>query len=222
MRQEFIEDHFLLNLERDAFERVLAPKIAGAWNLDQLTRERDLDFFVLFSSVASVLGSPGQANYASANAWMDALAERRSREGFPALSIAWGPWEGVGLAAGRDQRGMRLAERGMESLDPDQGVELFGRLLQENSGGKWSRCGSICASGCNTTPKVAIAPVLSRMEQTSAGPASAVRLALETADPAQRTAMLEIHVREQLGRVLHSTRCGFPRTRLSPRSASIR
>jgi myxalamid-type polyketide synthase MxaB len=83
----------------ERFSRVLAPKVYGAWNLHHQTRELPLDFFVLFSSMASVLGSPGQSSYAVANAFLDALAHHRRARGLPGLSINWGPWSEAGMAA---------------------------------------------------------------------------------------------------------------------------
>ena len=71
----------------------------GAWNLAELTRGKELDFFVMFSSAASLLGSPGQGNYAAANAYLDGLAAARERRGEVGLSINWGAWGEVGLAA---------------------------------------------------------------------------------------------------------------------------
>jgi hypothetical protein len=94
-----IADGPLLELSSEAIRTVLAGKTAGAAYLDELTENDPLDWFVLYSSAASVLGSPGQANYAAANAYLDALAHYRRTHGRPALTINWGPWAKVGMAA---------------------------------------------------------------------------------------------------------------------------
>jgi acyl carrier protein len=89
-----------------------------------------LDFFVLFSSAAAMFGSPGQGNYAAANAFLDGLAHYRHAEGLPALSINWGPWSEGGLATEHDKTG-RLAVQGFESIAPQQGIEALSRLLKQ-------------------------------------------------------------------------------------------
>src|SRR5258708_11587520 len=94
-----LDDGLLLNLDRERLAAVMAPKVEGAWNLHALTLNRPLDFFVLFSSVASALGSPGQGSYAAANAFLDALSQHRRTLGLPSLTINWGPWAAVGMAA---------------------------------------------------------------------------------------------------------------------------
>ncbi|MFB8101203.1 beta-ketoacyl reductase, partial [[Kitasatospora] papulosa] len=94
-----LDDALLDALTPAQLERALAAKASGARNLDELTRDTELDAFVLFSSVAATWGMPGQGGYAPGNAFLDALAERRRAAGLPATAIAWGPWAGAGMAA---------------------------------------------------------------------------------------------------------------------------
>ncbi|HEY4138171.1 MAG TPA: beta-ketoacyl reductase, partial [Casimicrobiaceae bacterium] len=112
----------------DRFARVMNPKVAGAWNLHEATSRIDLDHFVLFSSIASLLGSNGQGNHASANAFLDALAAYRRARGMAGLSINWGAWSDVGAAADR-QIGGRIASRGWSEIPPDQGLAALEYLL---------------------------------------------------------------------------------------------
>jgi acyl transferase domain-containing protein/D-arabinose 1-dehydrogenase-like Zn-dependent alcohol dehydrogenase/acyl carrier protein len=122
-----LDDGVIGSLTPERLERVLAPKVDGAWHLHQLTRAMDLDAFVLFSSAASVLGGAGQGNYAAANAFLDALAVHRRANGLPAVAMAWGPWEQVGgMTAELDHAQMRrIADSGLLSLSEEQGLELF-------------------------------------------------------------------------------------------------
>lgn len=92
-----VDDAILARLDAAKLREVMAPKVQGAWNLHTLTAGAELDFFVLFSSAASVLGSPGAANYGAANAFLDALAWHRRASGQPALSVNFGPWAGLGM-----------------------------------------------------------------------------------------------------------------------------
>ncbi|MCC6456105.1 MAG: SDR family NAD(P)-dependent oxidoreductase [Caldilineaceae bacterium] len=124
-----LDDALLMQLDPERFARVLAPKVQGAWNLHQLTQHCPLDFFVLYSSASVLLGFQGQANYVAANAYLDALAHYRRAQGLPALSINWGPWAQVGLAAAQANRGDRLAAQGVGSLTPAQGTAILERLL---------------------------------------------------------------------------------------------
>jgi 3-oxoacyl-(acyl-carrier-protein) synthase/NADPH:quinone reductase-like Zn-dependent oxidoreductase/acyl carrier protein len=121
-----IEDHSLLEQSSESISTVWRPKWWGAWNLHTLTRNQKLDFFVLFSSGAALLGSPGQANYAIANAALDALAEHRRGLRLPALSIQWGPWSGAGMAAKLKNDPESI---GLGRIDPDAGIKAVETLL---------------------------------------------------------------------------------------------
>lgn len=128
-----LEDRLLLHTELESLRRVIAPKVRGSWNLHELTADDPLDWFVLFSSAAVLVGSPGQGSYVAGNEFMDALAHHRRSLGLPGLSIAWGPWSEIGLAAD-EGRGDRLGERGLASITPAEGVDAFERLLATGSG----------------------------------------------------------------------------------------
>jgi acyl carrier protein len=128
-----LDDGILFKQSWERFVRVMAPKVAGAWNLHELTRGRPLDFFVMFSSAAALLGSPGQSNYAAANAFLDVLAHHRRSLGLPALTIGWGPWSQVGMAADLAKRsGRQWIPQGVTALDPADGLRVLGRLMKES------------------------------------------------------------------------------------------
>jgi myxalamid-type polyketide synthase MxaB len=125
-----LDDGFLLQLTAERFDKVWRPKVMGAWNLHIHTLDAALDFFVLFSSAAAILGSPGQGNYAAANAFLDGLAHYRHSVGQAALSVNWGPWARGGMAARVAGRGTALGV--MASIDPEQAFGILGTLLMDN------------------------------------------------------------------------------------------
>jgi NADPH:quinone reductase-like Zn-dependent oxidoreductase/NAD(P)-dependent dehydrogenase (short-subunit alcohol dehydrogenase family) len=125
-----LEDGVMLRQGLPQLRRVMAPKADGAWHLHQETKGLTLDFFVCYSSIASVLGSAGQANYAAANAFLDALVQERRRQGLHGLSINWGAWD-RGMAAGLDSRGQeRMKAMGLAMITPEQGFAALEQLLQ--------------------------------------------------------------------------------------------
>jgi myxalamid-type polyketide synthase MxaB len=128
-----LDDGLLKDQTADRFRRVLAPKVLGAWNLHDLTRDLPLDWFVSFASISGVFGSPGQANYAAANAWLDAFMHHRRALGLPGSSIDWGPWASVGMAAGLDEaRRKQLRSRGLQAIDVQRGLAAFRRAIQSD------------------------------------------------------------------------------------------
>ncbi|ANP49915.1 polyketide synthase [Streptomyces griseochromogenes] len=125
-----LDDGVIDRLSAPRLATVLAPKAKGATLLDELTTDLDLDAFVLFSSVASTLGGMGQANYAAANAFLDAVAESRRDRGLAGLAVAWGPWAGGGVSQGTEAARQRLSRNRWEVLmDPDLAVRALGEAL---------------------------------------------------------------------------------------------
>ena len=213
-----LDDGLLLHLDQERFKSVMAPKISGAWNLHTLTLDAPLDFFVLFSSAASLFGSPGQGNYVAANAFLDALAQHRCAQGRPALSINWGPWSEVGLAAAQSNRGERLVFRGFESITPRQGVDALEQLLRQD-------CIQVGVMPFNVHqwrafyPAAAASPLLAQlmgedevlMEAGYLSEKSWLsRNLLLAMEPDEREKSLELYLEEQLARVL-----GLPASTLS-------
>ena len=129
-----LDDGILREQSRERFDRVMAAKVHGAWNLHELTRDdMPLELFVLFSSAAALLGSPGQGNYASANAFLDALAHHRRALKLPALSVNWGSWDEVGMAARlKESEGQRWSAAGIGWIGVDQGLATLERLILED------------------------------------------------------------------------------------------
>jgi amino acid adenylation domain-containing protein len=127
-----LDDGVFSTLSTAQVDRVLRPKLDAAWNLHLATQQAELSAFVLFSSAAGILGSAGQANYAAANTFLDALAEHRRQRGLPATSLAWGLWAQVtgmtGDVAGQDQA--RLRRLGISAMSSEEGLKLFDAALR--------------------------------------------------------------------------------------------
>jgi 1-acyl-sn-glycerol-3-phosphate acyltransferase len=125
-----IDDAPLSELDVRRFEAVMAPKAAGAWNLHVATRERELDHFVLFSSITSVYGNARQGNYGAANAFLDSLAGHRRAQGLPGLTVNWGVFSDAGYVAERKELGEYLARQGQHGFRAEHGFAAMERLLR--------------------------------------------------------------------------------------------
>ncbi|MEO1209607.1 MAG: SDR family NAD(P)-dependent oxidoreductase [Cyanobacteria bacterium J06638_20] len=203
-----LEDGALIHQTPEQCDRVLSPKVQGAWNLHQLTQNAqapiDLDCFVLFSSAASLLGSAGQVNYAAANAYLDAIAHHRHSLGLPALSINWGAWDETGMAIDPTVR-QNLTDRGITFLPPDAALERLDTLLVSSTPQvgvmamdweKWVRSGG--------SPSL-VQDLLTQVRSITSSPAPTVRFLIETLEQnpvEQRPQILATYVKTQVARVL--------------------
>lgn len=125
-----LDDGVLGALTPARLHAVLSPKVDGAWTLHELTRDKNLAAFVLFSSITGLVGSAGQGNYAAANTFLDALAAYRQASGLPALALAWGTWGSVGGAARLPlAEQQRLLSRGLVPLTPQEGLRAMDAAL---------------------------------------------------------------------------------------------
>jgi acyl transferase domain-containing protein/acyl carrier protein len=196
-----LDDGILLRLDASRFQPVLRPKVAGAWNLHLQTLDAPLDFFVMFSSAASLLGNAGQANYAAANAFLDSLAHHRRSLDRPALSINWGPWADVGMAA-------NLKTSFLSTIKPQRGLAVLERLLAEATQGQVGVIPFKFNEWCQLLPSSAQTSLLKdllkeEVTDAPAAPTSRLRAELEQLEPGpERRARLEQHLQQQLGQVL--------------------
>jgi acyl transferase domain-containing protein/NADPH:quinone reductase-like Zn-dependent oxidoreductase/nucleoside-diphosphate-sugar epimerase len=206
-----LDDGVLTQQSWGRFERVMAPKVRGAWNLHRLSLNSTLDFFVLFSAAAAILGSRAQGSYAAANAFMDGLAHHRKASGLPALSINWGAWAGVGMAARLETKdSRRWAERGLRPIGLEEGTARLGQLLAQSSAQvvalpmNWSTF--LAEAGPNPPPALfwelleVPRPHVAREADARAKKDLVEHLSLEP--PARRLAALTAHVESLAARAL--------------------
>ncbi|MFI0240647.1 type I polyketide synthase [Streptomyces sp. NPDC016845] len=209
-----LDDRLLDTMDPGALDRVLRPKLAAARNLDELTRDRDLTAFVLYSSVSGTLGTIGQANYAAANAYLDALAEARRAAGRPATSLAWGPWGGGGMATADADTEARMRRGGVNPLDPGRAADALGRAVARPDAVlaladiDWARFAPGFTTS-RTSPLLADLPevrdVLAQRPETAAGAPEALRDRLAGQSAAERERTLTALVRAEAAAVLGHT-----------------
>ena len=177
-----LDDGVLTQQTWDRFGRVMAPKVAGAWNLHELTCHAPLDFFLLFSSMASLTGSPGQSGYAAANAFLDSFAHYRRARGLAALSINWGAWPDAGMAAKVETQGRRRvlpAIRPMPEFDCLSGLAVAASqtcaqlAIADVDWSKWENPTRLLSSVVCHAPAAAVAGAEdSILERLGSAPAS--------------------------------------------------
>ncbi len=204
-----LEDGLLVNQSWQNFAKVMTPKLLGTWNLHVLTRSQDLDHFVCFSSIVSLMGSLGQSNYAAANAFLDSLAHHRQSLGLPALSLNWGPWADAGMVAKLDERSQnRMADQGLTQISPEVGLQLMADMMTQPKPqvgivpidwAKFMASAGGQASGANSPLLSAVKPAA--VEQ-SPRVQSDVLKQLASSEKGDRTPFLAAYLQTQLAKVM--------------------
>jgi acyl transferase domain-containing protein/aryl carrier-like protein len=202
-----LDDGIILQLSQDRFKTAMAPKVSGAWILHTLTLKEDLDFFIMFSSAASLLASPGQGTYVSANAFLDSFAHYRRALGLPAQTFNWGLWSEVGMAS-LPVITKRLTSQGIIPFTPNQGLQLMERSMKEN----WVQVMLIAIDWSKVLSLFpTVSPFLSRFakETNVAGKQPPtdekdrkIRESLVSAEAEKRRELLEAYLQEQIAKVL--------------------
>jgi acyl transferase domain-containing protein/NADPH:quinone reductase-like Zn-dependent oxidoreductase/NAD(P)-dependent dehydrogenase (short-subunit alcohol dehydrogenase family)/aryl carrier-like protein len=200
-----LEDGMLSEQTPERFARVMAPKVRGGWLLHELTATDRLDLFVLFSSAAALLGSPGQSNYAAANGFLDGLASYRHARGLPALSINWGSWAEVGMAAGVSaDHHRRWAAMGLGLITPETGMDMLGQLLASGAGPQAAALPIVRSQVPATVAPFYRDLIKSETKPTEATPAVPENILadLRAAEPGARRELIEALLVDQVRRVL--------------------
>ncbi|WP_163864653.1 type I polyketide synthase [Myxococcus eversor] len=199
-----LRDGTLTHQTAESFREVLAPKVQGAWNLHVLSTGMALDFFVCFSSAASLLGTPGQSNYVAANAFLDGLAHLRHAQGRPALTLNWGSWAETGMAARLGSGAARSpGALGFGTIPVERGLEILERLMGGASASlgvfpvDWSR---LAEQWPGLARQAFFQGLLGGAPLQPRSPGFRARL--EAAAPNRRLELLRQHVTEQVSRTL--------------------
>ncbi|NEQ72619.1 MAG: type I polyketide synthase [Okeania sp. SIO2C9] len=220
-----LDDGTIQQMNWERFAKVMAPKVIGTWNLHKLTKNLPLDFFVCFSSMASLNGSPGQGNYAAANAFMDGLAGYRRSRGLSGLAINWGAWASGGMAARLAvEHQNRIQASGISEIAPKEGMYaldllLRNQLAREQVGviaAKWS----VLAEHLSSIKKSSLLRELLQKEELAEHDTLKQKVKveilakLETASLEERQEILTEHIRGQVTQVLGLSSSQLPELNL--------
>ncbi|MBW4632289.1 MAG: SDR family NAD(P)-dependent oxidoreductase [Iphinoe sp. HA4291-MV1] len=214
-----LDDGVLLQLNRERLFKVMAPKVMGAWNLHVQTQNTQLDFFINFSSLTSIVGNPGQGNYVAASVFLDALAHHRRAMGLPALTVNWGVIADVGYVARDAEVGERLRRIGVKPLLSQQALSMLGELLLLEAvqttvaSMDWQRWSQLHAAGVSPRFSHLAGEKAVSQEAGDAPEGDSFSNALMAAQPAERLQLLESRLLEQVARVLGTSAAKLDRSK---------
>ncbi len=203
-----IEDSTLLQQSREKFQRVTAPKVVGAWNLHAGSANLELDHFVLFSSVSAVIGNPGQASYAAANCFLEALAHHRRKLGLPALAIHWGMLADVGYVARTAGLEASLEHHGLAGFSAAEAMAILGHLLQTDVAQVGAfrfqgRRGAEALTGFAKSPR--FADLFAGGDSSATGENSSARTTILSLPPEEQLAACTARLAEEVAHVLRAS-----------------
>jgi acyl transferase domain-containing protein/aryl carrier-like protein len=203
-----LDDALVINLDRQKLDAVLAPKLRGTWNLHAQTAKQNLDFFIMCSSIASVLGHAGQANYAAANAFLDAMASFRRSRGLPALAVNWGHLGDAGYLARHPALAERLDRQGLLRLSVQEALASLEKVIARQSiqvsvlRADWSRLRQTSATGRESPRYAQLRGRLDAGPPRPSNGAACTRDSILAASPASRAPLIGAHLCEKVARVL--------------------
>lgn len=203
-----LDDGVLAQQTARRFRRVMAPKVTGAWNLHLQSQDLPLDFFVLFSSIASISGSPGQGGYVAANTFLESLAHHRRALGLPGLAINWGAISDVGFVARNAKVKDHLDRSGLFGIPPGRALDVLGRLL-EGDGAQFAIGQVDWRKLADAFPIVGKSPRYSEVVEARQSDQSADRLSfrdeISSLPAAHRLAAVTARLTEQIAKVLRTS-----------------
>jgi acyl carrier protein len=209
-----MDDGLCQDLTPDRLATVLGPKAGGAWNLHLLTRDLNLDFFVMVSSISSLVGNPGQGNYAAANAFLDALTHLRHSQNLPALTINWGHLGEVGYAARHSQVSSHLERYGFPAMGLQEAMGLLEKMMLSKN----PRVAAMRVDWnlwAQANPRAKKSPLYTELicqdSENDLPGSGGLAEAILNASEAERKKLLEAFIRETAARVL-----GMPASKIDP------
>jgi NADPH:quinone reductase-like Zn-dependent oxidoreductase/acyl carrier protein len=216
-----VDDSLMLDLTRERFLPVMAPKIEGTWKLHVATLNENLDFFVLFSSIAAIHPQPGMGSYATANAFLDAFAHYRRALDLPAMAVNWGGWNEIGLAreAGTERSIQGYVLQGMPNFTGDEALQALGLALRRNPAQtvavpfEWKKFAEF--HGQDQVPplfKNLVSGVVTAQARKSDS-ASILDLLADAESVEQQVEIFEAYLQETLGQVLKLSKSKIDRER---------
>ncbi|BCL80784.1 hypothetical protein ccbrp13_32490 [Ktedonobacteria bacterium brp13] len=205
-----LSDRPVLQMDEPSWEQALAPKLLGAWYLHRHSRHLPLDFFVLYSSISTLVGNMAQSNYVAGNAFLEALARHRHSQGLPAFAISWGAISEVGYVAREKVSGEYLERVGLSSISPQQAVSLLGKLLATQrvqavvAGMNWNKLADISSNAAASARWSHLYTMAQEQEEITSGNEQDLRTSLTQLSKEERSAQLLVILQQVLQQITGS------------------